>query len=218
MSKDFELIIGNKNYSAWSLCAWLCLKTAKINFKEKKITLGIKGSRKIIKQHSPSGFVPSLKHGNLIISDSLAIAEYINEFLKGGLLPSDSIERAKCRSVIAELHSGFRDLRREAPMNIKLKFSNIELSYDAQKQYERIQEILEELLNNRNSYLFGSWGMADIFYSHIAIRILNYNLPCSNRVSNYCKKLLNNKYIREWINDAKLEKETIAAIDSLQKK
>ncbi|MEQ9116127.1 MAG: glutathione S-transferase N-terminal domain-containing protein [Rickettsiales bacterium] len=216
MSKEFKLIIGNLNYSSWSLCSWLCLKSAGFEFEEEKISLGIKGSRKVIRQFSPSGFVPALIHNNLTISDSLAIAEYINELSNNSLYPKGIKDRAKCRSIISELHSGFVDFRKEVPMNIKKTFPNAQLSFGANKQFERIQEIFEDLLK-RDGFLFGEWGMADIFYSQVVIRIVNYNLPCSDTIKKYCNKVLSKNFIQEWIEKAKLEKESIEIIDSLQK-
>lgn len=218
MSKDFHLTIGNKNYSSWSLCAWLCLKTANIDFIENKIILGVKGSHKKIKEFSPSGFVPALRHQKRVIWDSLAIAEYINELKFGALYPKDTHEKAICRSIISELHSGFVDFRKEAPLNIRKKFKNIEFSKNALWQINRIIELIDNrLTSSAGEFLFGNWGMADIFYTQIAFRFLNYHITVPKNISDYFEKIIKNIHVKEWVKDALNEKENIAIIDELRK-
>ncbi len=218
MSKLFHLFIGNKNYSSWSLVAWLCLKSAGIKFDETKILLGIKGSKKKILEYSPSGHLPALKIGELLIHDSLAIAEYINELYPNILYPENTENRAVCRSIISELHSGFNNFRAEAPMNIRNNYQNILFSENASYEINRIISLFLSLFDSSNGpFLFGKWSFADIFYSPIVIRFINYKLEHPKKLNQYFENVLENKHLQQWIANAKDEVETIEIIDKLEK-
>src|SRR5215472_6833404 len=119
---DITIYIGNKNYSSWSLRAWLMLKQTGAAFESEVIPLYVSGSKATILAHSPSGKVPALRHGDVTVWDSLAIGEYLAEtFPKAGLWPSAPAARARARSVSAEMHAGFANLRRHLPMNLRRK-------------------------------------------------------------------------------------------------
>jgi glutathione S-transferase len=220
MGEDkYILYIGNRNYSSWSLAAWLTLKTAKINFQEILLPLGIKGSRKAIKQYSPSGLVPCLHHQNNIIWDSLAIAEYINELHpQAELYPQDFSQRSLARSIIYELHSGFQALKRFLPLNIKRIATEVEIPEDARWNIVRLSEIISETkikYGVQGDYLFNTWSMADIFYAQMMLRFKSYNIQTNETVKSYIENIVQHPLVEKWVKAAHQEEMSIPAIDSL---
>ncbi len=132
-----KLIIGNKNYSSWSLRAWLAAREGGFTFEEIHISLFIPGSRERILSHSPSGKVPCLNDHGVVVWDSLAIGEYLAE-KRPGLLPADPVARALARSVTAEMHSGFQNLRSGMPMNVRKDYTGFGHSPEVDADIARI--------------------------------------------------------------------------------
>ena len=123
------LIIGNKNYSSWSLRPWILMCQNEIDFNEKRVALFIESMETELKEYDSDTKVPVLKHGNLIVWDSLSIMEYVSEqFLDSKGWPTDISARAVARSISAEMHSSFSNVRNELPMNCRKSFNNIKLS------------------------------------------------------------------------------------------
>lgn len=226
------LIIGNKNYSSWSLRAWLLLKSFDIDFDEQQIELLDESARPILDQHSPTGKVPVLiaAHDNDDLSsekatvwDTLAIAIYANDYLthtdiwsgnyKSEINNTDlksKTERAYCKSIVAEMHSGLMGIRSEMPMNIRATAS-IEPSAACLKDIARVEQIFAECLANRSadSYLFGEFTVADAFFAPVVLRLQTYatasNIELQATTKQYCQTMLNNSHIQQWCTDALLE-------------
>jgi glutathione S-transferase len=207
---NLTLYIGNKNYSSWSMRAWMALKFANIDFKEEKIELFSDEVSKI----SPSGKVPCLYDDKLKIWDTVAIIEYLNEkFPKKNFYPEDSALRSTARSCIAEMHSGFLNLRSECPMNIKRnKAKNI--SADAKNDLNRIYQIWDfcKELSGSNKFLLGEFSVIDAFFAPIISRIISYRLK-QYKYEEYINKIFNHKYFQEWQNDAIKETSIIKCLE-----
>ncbi|HSA59264.1 MAG TPA: glutathione S-transferase family protein [bacterium] len=203
------LVIGNKNYSSWSLRPWLLLKQAGIPFSEIVIPLYQKDSDAKILEHSPAGKVPILKDGDRTVWDSLAIAEYLNErFPDRGLWPREEGARAMARSISAEMHSGFMDLRNECPMNVRRKPSQIVLGDGAHEDIRRIQEIWTECRSKSGKdgpFLFGKFSIADALYAPVVFRFTRYAIPMNEASQAYADTVLALPAIKEWIDQAVLE-------------
>ncbi|ATQ42063.1 glutathione S-transferase family protein [Caulobacter mirabilis] len=173
-----EIVIGTKAWSTWSLRPWLALKRTGVAFTETLVELRkAEATTASILPHSPSGLVPALKDGDLTVWDSLAICEYLAErFPAARLWPEDPATRAVARSVTAEMHSGFMNLRRDCPMDLALR-TTAELSPEVAKDVRRIAQIWsEQLARSGGPFLFGAWSIADAFYTPVATRFRSYGV------------------------------------------
>ena len=216
MATKATLTISSKNYSSWSLRGWLITKFSGLPFEEKIIAPGDEAARAEILLLSPSFLVPCLKHGSLLVWDTLAIAEYLNEVRPGaGLLPADKSARARCRSICGEMHSGFSNLRASLPMNLKGYFPSFKIWSRAQADIDRIVEIWGECLETSGGpYLFGERSMADAMYAPVVTRFLSYDVPLDATCAAYCETIMAMPELRAWINEAKLEPEEIEELDA----
>lgn len=205
-----KLIIGNKNYSTWSLRPWLLLQAFNVKFDEQLISLADEGLSQRLHQFSKSNKVPVLVDDGLTIWDTLAICEYISEnFLDGKGWPKDVKQRAIARSVVAEMHAGFGHIRSEMHMNIKAR-RKIDLSDQAKVEIQRVDEIWAEYAQ-KDSYLFDDYSIADCFFTPVASRFQTYGVNLSPKAQAYADKLLNHPAMQEWSQAAKLETEVLAA-------
>src|ERR1039457_784387 len=160
MSKPL-LIIGNKNYSSWSLRAWLMLKHARVDFDEVRIPLFVAGYKEKLFSYSPAGKVPVYREGDLLVWDTLAIGEYLYE-THPALWPADRTARARARSVSAEMHSGFVPLRKAMPMNIRARGRKVDSSPELEADIARIKTIWRELRKQyavTGPWLFGRYSI-----------------------------------------------------------
>lgn len=221
------LIIGNKNYSTWSLRAWLLLKAFNVDFDEQLIELMHPSSRSTLAAHSPTGKVPVLVCGEgeqkITVWDTLAIAIYANGFLtdkdiwtgnrKYEVKDDDNSYKknsAYCQSIVAEMHSGFMGLRSQMPMNIRAT-ARIEPSAACLADITRIEHIFAECLTNRpiDSYLFGAFTAADAFFAPLVLRLQTYakasEIALTPLAEQYCHTILNNPHIKAWQQAALLE-------------
>jgi len=207
------LIIGNKNYSSWSLRPWVFLKQLNIEFEEKRVALFTDTTDKTLSEFDSDFKVPVLKDGDLTIWDSLSILEYLSEnYLDGHGWPLDSGARAFARSVSAEMHSSFINVRNELPMNCRKSFQGISLSPAASTEVERIKHLwrsCREKFGEEGEWLFGRYSIADAMFAPIALRFAGYNIPLDGAEAAYVKCVLNQPSIVEWIEAGKLEKEII---------
>jgi glutathione S-transferase len=179
-----ELVIGTKRWSTWSLRPWLVLKHVGAPFTEVEITLRQDDGRTEaeILPHSPSGMVPALKDGDLIVWDSLAICEYLAEkFPDAKLWPADAGLRALTRAAASEMHSGFQSLRGECPMALETEPKVVALSEATQKNIRRIVALWSDLLTRSGGpFLGGEWSIADAFYTPVATRFRTYGVHLSD--------------------------------------
>jgi glutathione S-transferase len=205
------LVIGNKRYSSWSLRGWIVLKMLGVSFREERIALFEDDTQARIKFHSPAGRVPVLVDGGLTVHDSLAIMEYANEtYGDGCLLPSDPAGRALARSLCAEMHAGFPNLRENLPMNLGRQPAPYPVNEQTEAEISRILSMWEGLLS-RNApggpYLFGAWSMADCMYLPVATRFRAYgvDLAAYPLSSAYVDQLYSLQAFQEWRADAAKE-------------
>lgn len=174
----YTLVIGTKRYSSWSLRPWLLMRQAGIGFEEVLVPLRLTTTSPEILKYSPSGLVPVLKHGDLTIWDSLAIAEYLNErHPTARLWPADASVRAEARSVAAEMHSGFRELRLGLPMDFTSNSLKPEINEQCAADIGRIVEVWRGCRARHGSggpFLFGAFSVADALYAPVASRFSSY--------------------------------------------
>jgi len=200
-----EIIVGTKKWSSWSLRPWLVLKHTGEPFTETLVQLRhAERSEAEIRKHSPSGLVPCLKDGQVVVWDSLAICEYLAErYPAAKLWPADPAARALGRSAAAEMHSGFASLRGECPMELDT-LKAAELSEATQKNVRRIVELWSELLTRFGGpFLVGEWSIADAFYTPVATRFRSYGVHLSDygddgRCGAYAQRLLETPEFIEW--------------------
>jgi glutathione S-transferase len=203
------LVIGNKNYSSWSMRPWLMLKGAALAFDEVSIPLYTDATDKQrIVDYAPSGKVPILVDGGVTIWDSLAIIEYLaDRFPEAGIWPADRAKRAHARSISAEMHSGFQALRNECGMNIHRPVRAKSLSADAKDNIARVQEIWADC-RTRNAengpFLFGRFSAADAMFAPVVHRFLTYAIEASPSARAYMATMTTFAPFKEWT-DAALE-------------
>lgn len=213
---SLTLVIGNKNYSSWSLRPWLAMKQAGIAFNESNVLLARPESKEKILRYSPSGRVPCLIDGELTVFDSLAVCEYVNEqHADGALWPRDVAMRAQARSVVAEMHSGFAALRTHMPMDIRSRHADKGQTAlrreDVAADVARIQAVWSEYLAQSGPMLFGSFSIADAFYAPVVTRFATYGVKLSPLLAAYSDSVLSLPAMKQWIAAAKAETETIDA-------
>jgi len=205
---ELTLVIGNKAYSSWSLRPWLALRHIGVPFAEVLVHLRQPDSRARILQHSPSGKVPLLKHGDRVVWDSLAICEYLHErFPNAGLWPRQDDRRALGRSACAEMHSGFQSLRGECPMALGEQH-DVGISPATEANVRRIVELWNDLLHRFGGpFLLGDWSIADAYYTPVATRFRTYAIALSDYgdagpAGAYASRLLATPEFLEWERDA----------------
>ena len=201
------LVIGNKNYSSWSLRPWLAMKALGLAFDEVRIPLYRAGSREEILRYSPAGRVPILRDGKTLVWDSLAILEYLAE-RHGQLWPADAAERAKARAVSAEMHSGFAALRQHMSMNTRKRYSGKGRTPEVLADIARIDTIWDEA---KGPFLFGAFTAADAMYAPVVLRFRTYEVEV--RKKSYMDAMLALPAMREWIEAAEREAESIPELD-----
>lgn len=206
---DFIIYIANKNYSSWSLRAWLMLKHTGAAFEEVLIPLREATTRPTILRHSPSGKLPALQHGDLVIWDSLAIGEYLAEiFPKVGLWPKDAKARAAARSVSAEMHSGFAALRGHLPMNMRSSFPNRGVTPEAQADINRITALWRDCRKRFGAggdFLFGRFTLADAMYAPVVSRFRTYKVELDEESQRYADAIWALPALQEWSTAARNE-------------
>lgn len=205
-----QLFIGNKNYSTWSLRAWYLLSKFNVSFVEKQLVLDTPEFYEALKRKFPVQKVPALIDSSLIVWDSFAICEYINDaYLNGAAWPSDIAQRAKARSLAAEMHSGFAALRNEMPMNIRAK-RHIELSEQARKDITRMDEIFSaQQQSYPNAWLFGDFSIVDAMFAPVVLRFKTYQTELSSAAQAYCQHVLACPILQTWIAKALAETDIV---------
>jgi glutathione S-transferase len=198
-----KLVIGNKNYSSWSMRPWLALRANNIAFEEVFIPLytGDADKRRIL-EVTPSGKVPALVDGDITVWDSLAIIEYLAErFPDARLWPEDRASRAHARSISAEMHSGFMALRSECGMNLHRPIGAIPLSDDARANVVRVQQIWSECRSRYGKsgpFLFGAFTGADAMFAPVVHRFHTYAIEVTPVATDYMKAMMAQPAFQEW--------------------
>src|SRR5712691_12555249 len=198
-----KLVIGNKNYSSWSMRPWLALRANNIAFDEVFIPLYAgDADKKRILSFTHSGKVPALIDGDVTIWDSLAIIEYLAERFPEALLwPEDRARRAHARSISAEMHSGFMALRNECGMNLHRPVGAIALSADARDNVARIQQIwidCRERYRQFGPFLFGAFGGADAMFAPVVHRFRTYAIEVAPEARDYMNAMMSLPAFQEW--------------------
>jgi len=207
------LVIGNKNYSGWSLRPWLFMKHVGLEFQELMVPLDTPETREQIDRYTPSGRVPVLRQGALCVWDSLAICEYIAE-LSGKGWPQAPEARAVARAVCAEVHSGFSTLRSLWPMNARARNRRTAITAALEADIERIDEMWNDCRGRFGAggpWLFGEYGVADAMYAPVVLRFNTYGARISQTARWYMASVLEDGPLQEWLQAAKQEPWTIAA-------
>ena len=201
------LVIGNKNYSSWSLRAWIFMKRLGVQFEEILITLDTPTTREDIERYGPSGRVPVLRQGQLTVWDSLAICEYVAE-LTGRGWPQAPEARAVARSVCAEMHSGFTQLRSLWPMNARARNRRTAMTAALEGDVERIDVIWNDCrarFGAAGPWLFGEYSIADAMYTPVVLRFNTYGARISPTARWYMASVLEDPSLQEWVAAAKQE-------------
>jgi glutathione S-transferase len=207
---DFTLYIGNKAYSSWSLRGWLACRCAGIAFDEVVIPLFVPGSPETIRKHSPSGKVPALRHGQVLVWESLAIGEYLHDLApKAGLWPDDPAARAHARSISSEMHAGFADLRRLMWMNTRRRFPGKGQTPESLANIERVCAIWHETrarFGSGGPFLFGPrFNLADAMYAPVVSRFVTWAPPLPDDAKAYVDAVMDHPFMKEWLRSAEAE-------------
>ena len=212
-----QLVIGNKNYSSWSMRPWVLMRQLGLHFEEIKLRFDFtphSAFRRALAHHSPAGLVPILLDDSFAVWDTLAIMEYLNEkFPTRGVWPEDIQQRARARCLAAEMHSGFGALRNHCPMNIEAQLADVGQRVWAEQaevraNVERIEVMwLEALAASGGPFLFGEFSAVDAMYAPVAMRMRTYALPMSPHVASYVQRLAAAPGVAAWITDALAEKD-----------
>jgi len=197
------LVIGNKNYSSWSLRPWVAMKALGIEFQEKRIPLYGPGAKEEILLESPAGKVPILIDGATRVWDSLAILEYLAE-KQPQMWPSGREARAHARAVSAEMHAGFPNLRNHMSMNVRKRYPGKGRTPEVLSEVKRINSIWSEA---KGPFLFGAFSAADAMYAPVVFRFRTYEVAVDNRA--YYDAMLALPAMKEWGAAAEREQESI---------
>jgi len=196
-----KLLIGNRNYSTWSLRPWLVLKHFDIPFEDEVLQLQGEGFRDLLRQRSPSGRVPVLIDGDLTLVETIAIIEYLaDRFPEKAIWPQPINDRALARAAGAEMHAGFSALRNHAPMNLRASHPG-KVSLDTVAgDLRRLEALWGGLLaRSGGPFLFGDFTAADAMYAPVATRIRTYALPVSDMAERYVEAIYGLPAFQDWL-------------------
>jgi glutathione S-transferase len=212
-----QLVIGNKNYSSWSMRPWVLMSQLGIPFDELKLRFDFNDNspfRQAVARFSPAGFVPVLVDDGFPVWDTLAIADYLHDrFPDAGVWPQDLRQRARARCVAAEMHSGFGALRSHCPMNIEASLPEVGAKVWAEqdgvrRNVARIESLwADALVDSGSPFLFGAFSAADAFFAPVCMRLKSYALPISTASRVYIDKVSAAPGVARWIADALAEQD-----------
>ena len=213
------LVIGNKNYSSWSLRPWFALKRAGIPFAEVRIPLSMPLTRERILEYSPSAKVPLLVDGAIKVWESLAILEYLAErFPRECSWPSDPAARAFARSAATEMHAGFTALRSELPMNCRVRRTGVVPSAAAREDIDRVLSLWRtgrESFGCTGPWLCGAFSPVDAMFAPVALRFLTYGVAAPGAAGDFVAAVRDAPAIREWVEAAAKEPEVIEEVERI---
>ena len=211
-----KIVVGNKNYSSWSMRAWLALELTGAPYQEVVVPLDRPDTAERIRSFSPAGRVPVLLDGDLVVWDSLAIGEYLAEkFPSAGLWPESPEARAVARAVSAEMHSGFQALRSSMPMNIKLHRPVVAPAPDVAADLTRVRGIWRTQLDRApaGDYLFGRFGLADAMFAPVVARLRTYGVALEGPEAAYADAVWRHPAVVKWVAGAREEGQSIPKYD-----
>lgn len=209
MRAHLKLVIGNRNYSSWSLRAWLAMRHSGLDFEEVFVPLGQPTSQAILKKHSPSGLVPVLYIDDHPVWDSMAIIETLNDLApSAGLWPSDVKARAWARSVSAEMHAGFYRLRRDMAMDLRTDKRGQGHTEGALADAAKIIALWQKCRDahaDQGPFLFGAWSAADMMYAPVVGRFRTYGVAMEGPIATYADAVWAQPDMAEWLDQAREE-------------
>jgi len=211
-----KLVIGNKNYSSWSMRPWVVMKAFNIPFKEINILLKQPDTEMNIAEYSAAGRLPILLAGEITVWDSLAICEYLAEqFREKPLWPKDVAARAMARSICAEMHSGFAPLRTAMWMSIRANFHGKGRTAGSQADIGRISEIWENCFSQfgHHRFLFGEFSIADAYFAPVVMRFRTYDVSLAPALQAYAERVIAHPAVAEWMAEAMMEPAAIPEYD-----
>lgn len=218
-----KLIIGNRNYSSWSLRGWLACKQSGLAFEE--LTVNISGedweeAKRAMGEVQPSrGKVPILWDGETVVWDSLAILEYLGDKVgRDRFWPKDDVARGMARAMVAEMHSGYLALRRALPMNVRARHEGVELPDAVKVDVVRILQLWAEArarFGGGGPFLFGAFGAADVFYAPVVSRFVSYGIGVPGFAQAYMQAVWEHDWMQAWIKGAEDEQWVIEQWDTV---
>ena len=213
-----ELVIGNKNYSSWSLRPWLVLKESGIDFSERRIVLDVETTSRELSDLGAAKRVPVMIVDGHSVWDSLAIAETIAErWPDKNLWPEDANARAHARAISAEMHSGFDALRSQMPMNCRAMGRKVPLTDELTADIDRVIDIWSDCYHRYSGeWLFGDFSIADAMYAPVVLRLRTYGINLPESASHFPRRLLQSPAMQDWLAAAECETEVIEADEAGQ--
>ena len=202
-----KLLIGNRNYSTWSLRPWLVLRHFEIPFEDEVLQLSGPGWREALAERSPTGKVPVLIDGDLVVYETLAIIEYLaDKYPEKAIWPEERKDRALARAAASEMHAGFMGLRGAAPMNLRASHpGKVDLD-SVRKDLHRVETLWGGLLSQSGGpYLFGTFSAADAMFAPLATRLRTYDLPVSDVAGRYVEAIYALPAFQDWLVQALAE-------------
>lgn len=213
----FKLVIGNKNYSSWSLRAWLFLTESGLTFDEIRLPLFTQAWQQI-SQYTPAKRVPVLLDGDIKVWDSSAIYGYVRSRYDAIGWPVDQRAEAMARSIAAEMHSGFLGIRAELPQNIRARIPVARTAFSAatQQEIDRVERMWAEAYDTYGGpWLFGDFSLADVVYAPVALRFVTYQVPLTDQARRFVNAVQALPSIQTWVADSADESEVLSFIDEL---
>jgi glutathione S-transferase len=211
-----KLTISSRNYSSWSLRAWLFCQMAGLDVEVESVPLDDPNNRAELLLLSPSVLTPRLDHDGASVWDTMAIAEYLEEnFPEADLLPTERIKRAHCRSVIGEMHAGFYNLRSALPMNLRGRYPGFRVFTGARSDIRRVLSLWGECFDQYGGpFLFGAKPtLADAMYAPVCTRFVTYDVALDGRAADYRDRIMAWGPMQGWIEDSKSEPFEIEELD-----
>ena len=203
------LIIGNKNYSSWSMRPWVLMRHFGIDFTERMLRLYAPEFHAALAPITPTQTVPVLLDGDLVVPDSLAIAEYLAErHPEHAVWPAEPALRARARVLCAAMHAGFQNLRQQMPMNIEAELPGLGWNLAVQRDIDRVCALWAGAFKmSGGPFLFGAFGAADVFYAPVCTRFQTYAPKLPGFAADYVRRVLDVPAVRQWCGEGRAERD-----------
>jgi glutathione S-transferase len=211
-----RLTISSRNYSSWSLRAWLFCQMAGLDVDVVSVPIDDPNTRAELLLLSPTVLTPRLDHDGASVWDTIAIAEYLDEmFPEAELLPTERVKRAHCRSIVGEMHGGFYNLRSALPMNLRARYPGFRVFTGARGDIRRVLSIWTECFEQyRGRFLFGDQPtLADAMYAPVCTRFVTYDIALEGKAAEYRDRIMDWAPMQQWIEDSKSEPIEIEELD-----